>query len=685
MAGGVELRATYRLQLNPEFGFADARARVPYLRDLGVSHLYLSPSLQARPGSTHGYDVIDPGRLSDELGGHEEFSLLAGAAREAGMGIVLDVVPNHMAADDANRYWADPELRRRFFDIDPVTGKWRRFFDISDLAAVRQEDQGVFEQTHELVLRLVHDGLVDGLRVDHPDGLADPAEYLSRLRDRGAERVWVEKILAPDEHLRDWPVCGTVGYEFLDDVCALFVDPAGEPALTALWQRVTGDRRGFGEVALEAKLEQVHGSLRPELERLGRELGEAGGPDLDVLARAVSSLPIYRTYVEPATGRVSEEDRAAIAASGMPAELAEMLLLERDGPPEFVTRFQQTTPAVTAKGVEDTAFYRYGRLIALNEVGGDPGRFGISVEQFHAGCMERARRFPKALLTTQTHDAKRSADVRARIAMLASMPSEWETAVDRWLELTEPLCKDGAPDDVERYFLFQTLVGAWPIELERVQEYMEKALREAKRNTDWVDPNLDWEASVKRFCAALYEHRPFLEQFEPFARRVADAGERAVLGQVALKLTAPGVPDIYQGDELPFRALVDPDNRRPVDWGWHEAMLARLMGGSRPVDENRKLFLILRLLTLRARRPEPFSTGAYEPLEAGEGTCAFARGGEVLVLVAVRDGAGEGVVAAPEGRWRDILRGDERSFNRRHSLDDLLGEFGVGVFERLGR
>jgi (1->4)-alpha-D-glucan 1-alpha-D-glucosylmutase len=685
MAGGVELRATYRLQLNPEFGFADARARVPYLRDLGVSHLYLSPSLQARPGSTHGYDVIDPGRLSDELGGHEEFSRLAGAAREAGMGIVLDVVPNHMAADDANRYWADPELRRRFFDIDPVTGKWRRFFDISDLAAVRQEDQGVFEQTHELVLRLVHDGLVDGLRVDHPDGLADPAEYLSRLRDRGAERVWVEKILAPDEHLRDWPVCGTVGYEFLDDVCALFVDPAGEPALTALWQRVTGDRRGFGEVALEAKLEQVHGSLRPELERLGRELGEVGGSDLDVLARAVSSLPIYRTYVEPATGRVSEEDRAAIAASGMPAELAEMLLLERDGPPEFVTRFQQTTPAVTAKGVEDTAFYRYGRLIALNEVGGDPGRFGISVEQFHAGCMERARRFPKALLTTQTHDAKRSADVRARIAMLASMPSEWEAAVERWLELTEPLRANGAPDDVERYFLFQTLVGAWPIELERIQEYMEKALREAKRNTDWVDPNLDWEASVKRFCAALYEHGPFLEQFEPFVRRVADAGERAVLGQVVLKLTAPGVPDIYQGDELPFRALVDPDNRRPVDWGWHEAMLARLMGGSRPVDENRKLFMILRLLTLRARRPEPFSTGAYEPLEAGEGTCAFARGGEVLVLVAVRDGAGEGVVAAPEGRWRDILRGDERSFNRRHSLDDLLGEFGVGVFERLGR
>ena len=681
-----ELRATYRLQLTPEFGFAQARARVPYLRDLGVSHLYLSPALQARPGSTHGYDVIDPGRLSSDLGGREEFERLANAAHEAGLGLILDVVPNHMAADDANRFWADPALRERFFDIDPATGKWRRFFDITDLAAVRQEDQTVFEQTHELVLSLVRDGLVDGLRVDHPDGLADPAEYLTRLRDRGAERVWVEKILGSDEHLREWPVSGTVGYEFLDDVCALFVDPTGEAALTGLWERVSGDSRSFDEVALEAKLEQIHGSLRPELERLGRELGP-GGPrvDLDVLARAVASLPVYRTYVEPATGRVVEEDRAAIDLADMPAELAEMLLLEREGPEGFVTRYQQTTPAVTAKGVEDTAFYRYGRLIALNEVGGDPARFGISVEQFHAGCMERARRFPLNLLTTQTHDAKRSADVRARIAVLASMPAEWEAAVDRWFGLTEPLVSNGAPDAVERYFLFQTLVGAWPIELARVQQYMEKALREAKRNTNWIEPNQEWEESVGRFCAALYEHRGFLDEFEPFARRVAAAGERAVLGQVVLKLTAPGVPDLYQGDELPFSALVDPDNRRPVDWGWREAMLARLMGGGRPVPETRKLFLILRLLTLRARRPEPFATGAYEPVEAGERVCAFTRGGEVLVAVGVREGAGEGVVATPEGQWRDVLRGDERSFSDREPASGVLGELGIAVFERLGR
>jgi (1->4)-alpha-D-glucan 1-alpha-D-glucosylmutase len=686
----VELRATYRLQLNPEFGFAAARERVPYLRDLGVSHLYLSPSLQARPGSTHGYDVIDPGRLSDALGGAEEFSRLADAAHEAGLGVVLDVVPNHMAADDANPYWADPERRERFFDIDPVTGEHRRFFDVTDMAGVRQEDQAVFDRTHELVLGLVADGLVDGLRIDHPDGLADPAEYLLRLHDRGAELVWVEKILESGEQLRDWPVAGTVGYEFLDDVCALFVDPAGEAPLTALWERVSGDRRSFAEVAHEAKLEQIRGGLRPELERLGRELGtrDAGDPgpvDLETLAGAVASLPVYRTYVEPGTGRVAEEDRAVLAAAEMPAALAEMLLLERDGPPEFVTRFQQTTPAVTAKGVEDTAFYRYARLIALNEVGGDPGRFGISVEQFHAGCLERARRFPDNLLTTQTHDTKRSADVRARIAMLASMPAEWEAAVDRWFEVTEPLRDGGAPDDVERYFLFQTLVGAWPIELDRVQGYMQKALREAKRNTNWISPDLEWEGAVERFIAALYEHRAFLDSVAPFAARVAAAAERAVLGQVLLKLTTPGIPDLYQGDELPFLALVDPDNRRPVDWGWREAMLARLMGGGPPSAETRKLFLILRLLTLRARRPEPFATGAYEPLEAGDGACAFSRGGEVLVVVGVREGAGDAVIAAPEGEWRDILRGDQRSFASRQPLGELLGEFGVGVFERLGR
>ncbi|HZU39551.1 MAG TPA: malto-oligosyltrehalose synthase [Solirubrobacteraceae bacterium] len=699
-AAGVSPRATYRLQLTSEFGFEHARALVPYLRDLGISHLYLSPSFQARPGSTHGYDVIDPARLSDALGGETGFRALSETARDAGLGVVLDVVPNHMAADDANRYWADPELRRRYFDIDPLTGRHRRFFDIGELAGVRQEDPEVFERTHELVLRLVGEGRLDGLRIDHPDGLADPAGYFERLREGGARHVWVEKILDPGERLRDWPVSGTVGYEFLNDVCALFVDPAGEAPLTALWQEVSGDRRPFGEVAFEAKLEQVHGPFWPDVERLARELGGPEPPGgLEGLGRALASLPVYRTYVDPVRRRVAEEDRAAIAAAapGMTSELAQMLLLERDAPPGFVTRFQQTTPAIMAKGVEDTAFYRYGRLLALNDVGGDPSRFGIPVQRFHDANRERAERFPLNLLTTQTHDAKRSADVRARIAVLASIPGRWRTHVERWMEATDVLRSDGAPDDVERYFIFQTLAGAWPIECERMQAYMEKALREAKRNTNWVDQNADWEAATARFVAALYAHEPFLRDFEPFVEELAEAGERVSLGQLVLKLTAPGVPDIYQGDELPFRALVDPDNRRPVDWDWRQAMLRRLMGGSPPVAETRKLFVLLRLLGLRARRPEQFASGAgYRALDAGEGACAYLRGEDVLVVVAVRDGehagggsgaggfqAPAGRLEAPGGHWRSVLRGDEHALSGRVALGDVLGRWGVAVFERL--
>ncbi len=686
-----ELRATYRLQLTSSFGFAAAQALVPYLRDLGISHLYLSPSFQARPGSTHGYDVIDPRNVSPDLGGSEGLRSLSACARDAGLGLILDVVPNHMAADDANHYWADPALREKFFDVEPSTGVYRRFFDIGDLAGVRQEDPAVFEETHELVISLVRDGVIDGVRIDHPDGLADPATYLARLRDRGIDRVWIEKILDPGERLRDWPVCGTVGYEFLNDVCALFVDPAGEAGLTALWEQVSGDRRSFGEVAHEAKLEQVRGPFAQDVDRLLREnFGDApdkygGGAPKNAVEHALASLPVYRTYVDPVAGRVGDADRAAIEASGMDAAIAARLLLEREAPPGFVTRFQQTTPAIMAKGVEDTAFYRYNRLIALNDVGGDPSRFGIDVERFHAGNAERAERFPLNLLTTMTHDAKRSADVRARIGALASMADEWSEHVSRWFELTDNLRSDaGAPDDVERYFIFQTLLGAWAISPERIDAYIEKALREAKRNTNWVDQNHDWEEAVKRFCRDLYSHQAFIADFEPFVVRVAERGDRAALGQLVLKLTAPGIPDIYQGDEMPFRALVDPDNRRPVDFDYHQALLRRLMGGSPPAAQTRKLFVTLRLLGLRARRPAPFA-GDYEPVDAGPETCAFVRGGDVLVVVGVRGSPNcEGALAdLPGGRWRDVLRGDERSFDAREPVARLVGETGVAVFERL--
>ena len=641
----MSLRATYRLQLGTDLDFAAARALVPYLRDLGVSHLYLSPSFQACPGSSHGYDVTDPTRISDELGGEREFRALA----EAGLGVILDIVPNHMAASDENPFWSDPALRERFFDIDPATGRHRRFFDIDHLAGVRQEDPEVFAETHRLALRLVREGLVYGLRIDHPDGLADPAGYLRHLRAEGAEHVWVEKILDPGERLRDWPVEGTVGYEFLNDAAALFVDPAGEEPLTELY----GD--SYDPVA--PKLEQVQTTFVPEVERL-RRLYDS--PDLE---RALASLPVYRTYIPP----VEAADREALAGN----PLRDVLLAGG----EFVTRFQQTTPAVMAKGIEDTAFYRYIRLLALNEVGGDPSRFGISVEQFHAGCLERA---PRGLLVTQTHDTKRSGDMRARIGALAGMAGEWADHVRRWRELRPPSWNEG-------YLILQTLVGAWPLELDRLEAYVQKALREAKVNTNWVEPDLEYERRVRDWCRGLYSNRAFLDELEPFAERVARAGERSALGQTLLKLTSRGVSDIYQGDELWALSLVDPDNRRPVDWDRRREALRELRAGAPPERETIKLHLIERALALRARRPETFA-GAYTPVEAGEACCAYLRGDPpaVLAATAVRPDGHSARFEAPAGRWRNVLTGEELDLPARVAFERLaLPDWGVALLERV--
>jgi (1->4)-alpha-D-glucan 1-alpha-D-glucosylmutase len=673
----TEFRATYRLMFSEGFGFRQARELVPYLAELGVSHLYLPPSFQARKGSTHGYDVVDPTSISEEFGGEDEFRALAAEARAHGLGIVLDIVPNHMAVDDDNRYWSDASLRSKFFDIDPETGRHRRFFDIDHLAGVRQEDPEVFAATHQLALALVREGTIDGLRIDHPDGLADPAGYLARLRSEGVEHAWVEKILDPGEKLRaDWAVDGSVGYEFLNDVAALFVDPAAESALDALWIELTGDPRQFGEHAFEAKLEQASGTFRADVERLERELEDGVRPrifNVGELAHALSSLPVYRTYVDPVAGTVADEDRAAIAEAGIPDPLARMLLLDEPAPPAFVTRFQQTSPPVMAKGVEDTAFYRYARLVALNEVGGDPSRFGMSVEHFHHANAQRLATHPLNLLVTQTHDTKRSGDVRARVGALSGIPEEWVAHVRRWFELNEPLRADGAPDAVEEYFIYQNLIGAWPIEPERLEAYMEKALREAKRNTNWVDQNHDWEDGVKAFCRALYDHGPFRESFEPFAARVADLGERAALAQLLIKLTAPGVADIYQGDELVSLSLVDPDNRRAIDWqrrrealsvvranpeGDPAALAAASAAGASAAD-IRKLQLVVRALDLRARKPEAFA-GAYEPIDAGDRAIAYVRGGAVLVAAEIFPGGADAVVDVPgRGRTRlaDLLDG----------------------------
>jgi (1->4)-alpha-D-glucan 1-alpha-D-glucosylmutase len=619
-------RALYRLQLGPGLGFAQARALVPYLRALGVSHIYLSPSLQARPGSTHGYDVIDPTRVSEDLGGEDELRALC---REA-PGVVLDIVPNHMAVDDANPFWARRELRERFFDLDPETGAHRRFFTIDDLAGVRVEDAEVFRTTHRKVLELVGEGLLDGVRVDHPDGLARPREYLERLRAEGVEHVWVEKILASDEELRDWPVDGTTGYEFLNDVLGVFVEPAAEEPLTALYRELTGETRGFAEVAEEAKLEQARTDLRPEVERLRRLLDEPA------LEEAVASFHVYRTYVEPETGRVEAQDREEVARAGVSEPLARVLLLEDRDHDEFVTRFQQTTGAVMAKGVEDTAFYRYNRLLALNDVGGDPGRFGLPL----AGLHERnAKRGPNSLLTTFTHDTKRSADVRARLAALTWMPAEWAALV-RSVGLGDGI------DPNDAYHVLQTLVGAWPLGPERLEAYVEKALREGKRTSGWAEPDVEAERLVKEYGRGLLASG----EVERFVRRLRPLGQRIALGQLLLKLTSPGLPDLYQGDELEALALVDPDNRRPVDFARRELLLNELRGGTGPTEETEKLYLTWKTLELRAQRPEAFA-GSYEPVDLGPEVCGFVRGGEVLVVVPIRD------VALPEpgAGWRVVL------------------------------
>jgi (1->4)-alpha-D-glucan 1-alpha-D-glucosylmutase len=608
------LRATYRLQLGPQLDFAGARALVPYLRDLGISHLYLSPVTEARAGSTHGYDVVDPTSVSEALGGEDELRRLCGA----GLGVVLDVVPNHMAASEENPFWRDPLMRAKFFDLDWRTGQSRRFFDIGELAGVRIEDPEVFEVVSAKVVQLVREGLVEGLRVDHPDGLTNPAQYLRRLRDSGVEHLWVEKILEPAEQLRDWPVEGTTGYEFLNDVTALFVDPAAEDRLTALYQGVSGEGRSFDEIAAEAKLEQARVTFEPEVEWLTARLGEAA-ESLD-LATALASFHVYRTYVDPDTGLVDGLDREAVRAARLPARLASILLLEERGHDAFVLRFQQTTPPVMAKGVEDTAFYRYHRLDALNEVGGSPARFSLPVDEFHAANLERARRFPRHLLASQTHDTKRSGDVRARLVALSWIPDEWE-AVVRGVEIPSGV----HPNDA--YLVLQTVVGAWPLTRERLDAYLEKALREGKQRSNWLDPDERYERGVQDFAWAQHE------ALAGFARRLAPLGVEISLAQTLLKLASPGVPDVYQGDEGWSFNLVDPDNRRPVDWD-------RL--ASRPDEKQRLVRAVL------AERME----GEYEPVEAGGDVCAFTRGRH-LVAVPLRAGASY----EPAAGWRPVVPG----------------------------
>ncbi len=519
-----------------------------------------------------------------------------------------------------------------------------------------------------------------GLRIDHPTAWPTRPATCA-LAAAGADPVWVEKILEPGERLRDWPVAGTTGYDFLNDVGRLFVDPAGEGPLTDLYREVTGEERPFAEIAREAKGEQARTTFAPEVERLAREL------DAAELSSAVAALPVYRTYVDARTGRVAEADREAVREAmrraGLSERVARVLLLEEPGHEAFVTRFQQTTGAVMAKGVEDTAFYRYNRLVSLNEVGGDPGRFTCGVDEFHAASLERAERFPLGLLATQTHDTKRSADVRARLGVLSELAPEWARRVRAWRELGARLRRGPAPDVNEEYLVLQTLAGAWPLPLDRLLAYVRKALREEKVNTSSTEPDVAWEDAVAEWCRRLCADPAFVADLDAFAGRLAGAGERAAQGQVALKLMSPGLPDVYQGDELWDLSLVDPDNRRPVDWARRRRLLGELRAGAPARRETAKLALVAAALDLRRRRPAAFA-GGYTPLEAGPDVCAFARDDEVLVVVPLRLRAPGGRLELPRalrGRWRDLIGGAVHDLGARTAVAGLAAGAPAAILE----
>ena len=854
----IEPRATYRIQLNPDFGFDAAAEIVPYLSQLGISHLYCSPCMQAAPGSTHGYDVVDYQHVNDELGGAAAYKRMCAALHVAGMSQILDIVPNHMAitgrenpwwwdvlengpasrystyfdvdweppearlrntvllpvlgdhygrvlesgqiklvregADFMFRYYdrdfpaaprsldnllaqaarrsgsdelafiadslsalpisttTDPEaLRRRYRDIGVLksgierliqslpdvtaaidyavaafntnndllhemlerqnyrlafwraAGRdlgYRRFFDISNMIGLHMENEQVFNDTHTLVLRWLLEGLLAGIRIDHVDGLRDPLAYLTRIA-KTAPRAWVvvEKILQANERLPEsWPVAGTTGYDFLNRVGGLFIDPAGEAPLTRLYGEFTVVSADYPAMARECKEFVARDILGSELNRLTELFVEVCENDRrhrdytrhelhEALVALVAQFSVYRTYFRADRTNVNAEDVRRIneaidaAKADRPdldhelfAFLRQILMLEVQGTfqTEFALRFQQFTGPVMAKSLEDTAFYRYNRFIALNEVGGDPGQFGVGLEEFHKACSESQRRWSLGLLTTSTHDTKRSEDVRARLAVLSEIPEQWSQAVHRWGELNR-VNWSAEPDRNVEYLLYQTLVGAWPISTERVWQYVNKAIREAKLKTSWTKPDKGYEQDVRGFVDGALNDRSFVSDLENFVSTLVPFGSINSLSQTLLKLTSPGVPDFYQGTELLNFSLVDPDNRRPVDYELRRSLLRRMECAKvdevlkRPEEGFAKLWLIHRTLALRKARPPLFGPGApYEPLPAtgrrANHVVAFMRGGGAITvvprLVVGLDSRWEDTtIIIPPGRWRNELGG----------------------------
>ncbi|HEX8915589.1 MAG TPA: malto-oligosyltrehalose synthase [Humisphaera sp.] len=973
--------STYRLQFHKGFTFRDATAAVPYLSALGLTHAYASPYMKARPGSTHGYDVIDHNQLNPELGTQADYDALVAALSARGLGHILDTVPNHAGVGtNDNAWWNDVlehgrasryadcfditwdgsprpalhgkvllpvlgspyaqvlekgelelsfdlavgtfavEYYDRRFPVDPRTytlilrqgrdelGKaigsghaelleydaiaaaaealpkaaesasaraeavvamnrrladlvrrnstvrehvervvrtlngtpgspasfdaldellvaqnyrlaywrvapdeinYRRFFDVNDLAALAMERPAVFEAAHDLTLRLVAEGKVDGLRIDHPDGLYDPPAYLARLQRHAvlaharailAERqtadpglvlaevkrrleagtayvgvgpgnsplpVWGEKILALSEPLiEDWALLGTSGYDFLNMTAGLFVDPSAEPAVTAAYAELTGAATDFHRLVYEKKKLILARSLASELRMLAHRLdwlaqGHRSSRDFtqaaltEALREVIACFPVYRSYVtEAGASDVDAEriDRAVDAAlKRNPTAEASAFRFVRDAlllkipqaaTPEgraayaaFAGKFQQLTSPATAKGIEDTAFYIYNRFVALNEVGNEPDRFGLPPDEVHAYYADRQHHWPHALSTLSTHDTKRSEDVRARLYALSEMPDEWRRVAGRWFELNAKHRKavDGkpAPDANEEYLLYQTLLGVWPFEatdvgphqvLDRVRAYMLKAMREAKVNTSWTDQNEPHEQAVTTYIGAVLDEQanaPFLAEFLPVQRRVAWFGMINSLSQTLLKLTAPGVPDTYQGTELWDLSLVDPDNRRPVDYARRRELLAGLEARfaaddlkplvaellASPTEGRVKLYTTWLGLDARRRHPGLFSKGSYTPIRAtgakADHAFAFARehakAAAVVVVprLAMRLGVKEdewptddvwGDTALPlpaelaGRRLRNVYTGETVTAEGRMAVAEALATFPVGLW-----
>jgi len=808
--------STYRLQLRHSFGFEQAAEQADYLAALGVTHAYLSPILQANPGSPHGYDVVDHSLVSTDLGGEDAFRAMVETFHRNHLGVVVDVVPNHMARptpESLNKQlWSVLYQGRRspyahWFDVDwdaqdgkllmPILGgplekclddliidtalrapearghsghpgavlryfdhvlplrdgvadlplgvllaqqhyrltdardaatqlNWRRFFDIDTLIAIRVEDPDVFSATHEVLFRLVNEGLIDGLRVDHPDGLADPAGYLDRLAAAtGNAWVVVEKILAQGEELPDWRCAGTTGYDTLALVGGLFVDPAGEEPLTEEYVSFTGHGSDFAEVERDAKQYIADGTFAAELSRLTRVFAR-GYPALDfhavdlhdVLVALLAEFGVYRAYVTP--GQPPPDVSAAVVRAAadracdhlderlhpaLDAVCAAVLGLggtageksRQAARDELIVRFGQTTGPVLAKGVEDTAFYRWSRLAALNEVGGSPDVFGVSPAWFHAEASRLAVRWPATLTTLSTHDTKRQEDVRARLAVLAEWPQEWAHQVGEWHGLARWLTDGAAAQATERapepdleYLMWQTLVGAWLIGSERLDEYLGKAMHEAKTRTSWTVPRAGYESAVLGLADAVIGDPELTAAIAGFVARTAPDARVNTLGAKLVQLTMPGVADVYQGCELTGLSLVDPDNRRPVDYQRRRRLLAALADDpDAPVGlDAEKLLVTSRALRLRRDNPDWFA-GGYTPLAcagpAAEHAFAFVRGDHAVTVVTRlpaglrrRGGWADTVLPLPEIHWRDVLTG-VRHAGLRPPLDELTRRLPVAL------